>query len=407
MNRKVSLLAGVACIMMSGAAYAWENDLTLVEKIDVQSNKGLGTFDISYVDPKIELYALADRTNASIDFVSTQSNEFLGRATGFQGQKFKADGTTADNTISGPDGIVIVNHRDVWAGDGDSTLKIVDIKTMTIKESIPITDPTHPDVKLRVDEMTWDVADHVVAAANNANSPPFISFVDVDSHKVLGQIVFNGENNTPDATDTGIEQPQWSPKTGLIYVSVPQIVPGTDAASMSKGGVAVIDPRTRKVLKVYEVDNCSPAGLTIGPNNQALIGCSAPFGTPPTTQTFVINLLTGELSAPIPIGGSDEVWFDQGTNHYYLGARNNLMNEQPDPILGSVDASSNTFDGSAPTSTTAHSVAADKLQHKVFVPIGLVPPNSKPGTDPTNPCPDKGCIAVFVPTVADQLADRR
>ena len=179
------------------------------------------------------------------------------------------------------------------------------------------------------------------------------------------------------------------------------------STSDATDGVAVIDPRTRKVLKVYEVDNCSPAGLTIGPNNQALIGCSAPFGTPPTTQTFVINLLTGELSAPIPIGGSDEVWFDQGTNHYYLGARNNLMNEQPDPILGSVDASSNTLDGSAPTSTTAHSVAADKLQHKGFVPIGLVPPNSKPGTDPTNPCPDKGCIAVFVPTVADQLADRR
>jgi hypothetical protein len=323
---------------------------------------------------------------------------------GFQGQKFKADGVTADNTISGPDGVVIVNHKQVWAGDGDSTLKIVDIKSMSIKDTIKIADPTVSGATFRVDEMTWDVADHVVAAANNANVPPFITFVDVDSHKVLGQIVFDGNNNTPDATNTGIEQPQWSAKTGLIYVSVPQIVQGTDTVSMSRGGISVIDPHSMKVVNTYEVDNCSPAGLTIGPDNQALIGCSAPFGTPPTTQTFVINLLTGELSVPIPIGGSDQVWFDRGTNHYYLGARNNLADGQPDPIAGSVDASTNTFDGSAPTSTTAHSVAADQFQHKVFVPIGLVPPNSKPGTDPTNPCPENGCIAVFVPTVADRLA---
>jgi hypothetical protein len=323
MNRKVSLLAGVACIMISGAAYAGENDLSLMDRIDV-GGKGLGTFDISYVDPKIELYALADRTNASVDFVNTENNQFLGRASGFQGQKFKADGVTADNTISGPDGVVIVNHKEVWAGDGDSTLKIVDIKSMSIKDTIKIADPTVPGATFRVDEMTWDVADHVVAAANNANVPPFITFVDVDSHKVLGQIVFDGNNNTPDATNTGIEQPQWSAKTGLIYVSVPQIVQGTDTVSMSRGGISVIDPHSMKVVNTYEVDNCSPAGLTIGPDNQALIGCSAPFGSPPTTRTFVINLLTGELSVPIPIGGSDQVWFDRGTNHYYLGARNNL-----------------------------------------------------------------------------------
>jgi len=412
MNRKILLLTAAACLYGTVAAHAWENDLTLVDKIDVQSDKGLATFDISYVDAKIDLYVLADRTNASVDFVNTKNNEFLGRATGFQGEKFKADGVTADNTISGPNGVVVINHNEVWAGDGDSTLKVVDIKSMTIKDAIPITDPTNSGATFRVEEMTWDERDHIVAAANNANVPPFISFVNVDTHKVVGQIVFNGQNNTPDATNTVMPQRmlhalKWSPKTGLIYVSVPQIVQGTDTVSMSKGGVAVIDPRSMKVLTTYEVDNCSPAGLTIGPNNQALIGCSAPFGTPPTTQTFVINLLTGELSAPIPIGGSDQVWFDRGTNHYYLGAHNNLTGGQPDPIVGSVDAITNTFDGSHSTSTTAHSIAADQFQHKVFVPIGLVPPNSKPNTDPTNPCPDKGCVAVFVPTVADQLADRR
>jgi hypothetical protein len=31
----------------------------------------------------------------------------------------------------------------------------------------------------------------------------------------------------------------------------------------------------------------------------------------------------------------------------------------------------------------------------VFVPIGFVPPGSAAGTDPTNPCPAHGCVAVF------------
>ena len=65
------------------------------------------------------------------------------------------------------------------------------------------------------------------------------------------------------------------------------------------------------------------------------------------------------------------------------------------PILGSVDATSHKVDPSPATSTSAHSVAADAESHNVFVPIGLVASTSPPGTDPTNPCPKTGCIAVF------------
>jgi len=118
MNRKILLLTAAACLYGTVAAHAWENDLTLVDKIDVQSDKGLATFDISYVDAKIDLYVLADRTNASVDFVNTKNN--------------------------------------------------VDIKSMTIKDAIPITDPTNSGATFRVEEMTWDERDHIVAAANNA-----------------------------------------------------------------------------------------------------------------------------------------------------------------------------------------------------------------------------------------------
>src|ERR1700712_3762651 len=58
-----------------------EEKLVLVKTIDVQG-AGLGTFDISYVDPSIELYVLADRTNASVDLFDSQNPAFIGRIGG-------------------------------------------------------------------------------------------------------------------------------------------------------------------------------------------------------------------------------------------------------------------------------------------------------------------------------------
>jgi hypothetical protein len=194
----------------------------------------------------------------------------------------------------------------------------------------------------------------------------------------------------------------------MFYVSVPDFT--TDAGA-GVGGVSVIDPASQKVVRTLRVKNCNPAGLALGPRHQALIGCSGSFGTPPATQSLIIDItsqssdIDGAVVAKVAIGGSDEVWFDKGTRHYFLAARNNLTAGKADPILGSIDAATNKLDPSAPTSLTAHSVAADANAHNVFVPIGCA--SSKADscvggvpatTDPTNTDPDcraQGCIAVF------------
>jgi hypothetical protein len=387
-----TLLPVLAATTTPTPSMAWSGDepLTLVTTIDV-GGKGLGAFDISFVDPTIELYVLADRTNGSVDFVDSHENTFLSRVSGFKGVVLKADGT-ANNALSGPDGVVIVNHNEVWAGDGDSTLKVIDIKAQQITDSIST------GGKMRVDEMAWDSRDQIIAVANNADTPPFVTLVSTNpDHKILGKITFDGSNGTPDATNTGIEQPQWSPQTGLFYVSVPQ----TDPNNAESGGVAVIDPSSMKVLQTFEVDQCTPAGLTLGPNNQALVGCSGAFGKAPnvTVQTVVIDITDGHIVNSYPIGGNDEVWFDAGSQHYYLGADKNVDGSGTAmPLLGVIDARTMQLDEGVPSSTTAHSVAADKFSHHVFLPIGFVPPNSKAGTDPTNICATTGCIAVYVPS---------
>jgi hypothetical protein len=379
----------VALLTVGCPAKADEH-LSLIAKIDVGGN-GLGVFDISYDDPSIDLYVLSDRTNGSVDMVDASDDSFIGRVGGFKGV-VTVNGA-ADSDLSGPDGVVIVDHKQVWAGDGDSTMKIIDIATRKIIDTIST------GGKFRVDEMAWDPRDHLVAAANNSDTPPFATVFDTNTDQIVGKITFNGTNGTPDATG-GLEQTQWSPQTGMFYTSVPQIGP-----NVVNGGVAVIDPHALKVVTTYPVQSCSPAGLALGPRHQALLGCSASFGTSPKvlTQSLVIDIETGNVVKNITqIGGNDEVWYDRGSNHYYLAASANEDNTgETVPELGFVDGGTNMFDGSVATSTTAHSVAASRLNRHVFLPIGLVPPGSPAGTDPTNPCPTHGCIAVYVPSGSD------
>jgi len=378
---------GLAAAMLLGSSGPTRADepLKLIAKIDV-GGKGLGAFDISFVDPELNLYVVSDQTNASVDFIDTTFNHFIGRVGGFKGVVLNSNGTP-NNSLSGPDGVVVIQHRTVWAGDGDSTVKVIDLRTGKIVDTIST------GGQFRADEMSWDAQDHILTAANNADTPPFLTMIDTDSHKVLGRISFDGSNGTPNATN-GLEQSQWSPETGMFYVSVPQIGP-----VVANGGVAVIDPRSMSVVAVYTVQQCTPAGLTLGPHLHALLGCSASFGTSPNvlTQSVVMDLRTGNTIANIPqVGGSDEVWYDAGSRHYYLAARSNTDNTgKITPILGAIDARTNRFDGSATTSTTAHSVAADRFLGRVYLPIGFVPPTAPPGTDPTNPCPTHGCIAVY------------
>jgi hypothetical protein len=379
----ICVAAGTVAWLAGGGVARADEHMVLVDTIDV-GGAGLGA---------IGLYVLADRTNGSVDFIDASDDTFIGRVGGFQGVVIDPVTKAANNSLSGPDGVVIVQHKEVWAGDGDSTLKVIDIKKASIVDTIST------GGKFRVDEMAWDSRDHIIAVANNADTPPFITMINTDTHKILGKVVFDGTNGTPDATN-GIEQSKWSPKTGMFYVSVPQV--GSDTA---QGGVSVIDPKTMQVVATHLVQYCSPAGLALGPANQALIGCSASYGTSPNvvTQSLVINIKSGDVAAYVTqVGGSDEVWYDPGTRHYYLGARSDQDSSgKTTPVLGTIDALSNMFDGNVATSTTAHSVAADRRSHHVFVPIGFVAPGSAAGTDATNPCPAHGCIAVYLPSSSD------
>ena len=102
---------------------------------------------------------------------------------------------------------------------------------------------------------------------------------------------------------------------------------------------------------------------------------------------------TGKLDKTVKgVGGSDEVWFNEGDGRYYTASRNNPGG----PVLGVIDAEDqtlvqvvptfNTPASSPPPRGTAHSVAANPHNNHVFVPL--------PANNVFPDCLD-GCIAVF------------
>src|SRR5213592_1486670 len=92
-------------------------------------------YDIAYFDGNTQLMYLADRSNASVDIFSAQTNSFVGRVGGtgnlFVGiQPKPVNPATINNDISGPDGVVVANFggaKQLWAGDGPSLLKGFDL----------------------------------------------------------------------------------------------------------------------------------------------------------------------------------------------------------------------------------------------------------------------------------------
>jgi hypothetical protein len=440
---KFASSAGAITAALALAVTAWagekRNDEMFVLKTVIPiPGSPLVSFDISWVDPVLHKYYLADRNNKSVDVIDTSTTppsfltQFIPTNPGFVGARTIDDqgnvGCTigaldpscaGSNDISGPDGVLTVDHKELWVGDGESRVWVLDAKdghvlTLPGGASNPI--PTSPvgTNHRRADELCYDSADHLVLVANNADVPPFASIISTQTYTVVsgGKIVFDGNNGVPHAD--GIEQCQWSPVTGKFYISIPQLHGQDDGV----GAVAVIDPKTKKVVAVFPipVDDCAaPQGMAVGPAPQILLGCNGahPDGV---FNTVIINESSGHVMTTLANeGGNDEVWFNPGDGHYAL-ARGQFL---PDEFLGIVDSRFRAQDQSVQTGTAngttrrTHSVAADLNTNLIYMPIpatgggGSVTPTPTAGFQSaicgdTTTLQGAGCVAVFGTTNDDR-----
>jgi len=315
----------------------------LIEKISIPGNK-FENFDISYIDPSTGRYYLADRSNAAVDVFDTKANKYLFRVGGFVGAKERS-------SVSGPDGVVALPERkEVWAGDGDSTVKVIDVSV----DPARLVATFSTGGKARVDEMAYDPKDGLVLAANNADKPAFVSLISTKDRSVVAKVVIG------EASD-GIEQPAYVPETGLFYFSVPIL-----SGDKTHGAVAVFDPQSMKVQKFIPVNNCGPTGLAKGPGAKLVVGCGADATADGKSPGTVILDLRTETTTVVPqVGGEDEVWYNARANQYYTASRDMVGGA----VLGVIDAGTDAWVANLPTSKNAHSVAADPDTNEIFVPL--------------------------------------
>src|SRR5262252_8896212 len=373
------------------------------------------SFDISWVDQERQLYFLADRSNKVVDVVDARTGKFLkqiaptGPFAPFAG--FKACVPPAGaHDCSGPNGVTPAEAPLPWRFVTDAPSRLLCINFMTGQTISEVS--TRPGEPTRADELVYDPQDGLILAINNAASPPSGTFVKVNKSTCgltrLNTIFLDAAHGVD--AENGAEQPAWDPGTGKFYLSIPQIGPNVE-----DGGVVRIAPNATTVEHTYPVKFCSPAGLTLGPRDDALIGCSTVFDTagkvwdPAGTATaapkdVILNVKTGTTTDVLGVGAGDEVWFNRGDGNYYATGSGSPLRPLPAATakgstpLGVIDAKDRSLiqlmptynvpaAGTAHPAGTAHSVAVNAANNFVFVPL---PANT------AFPACLTGCIAVFV-----------
>jgi len=428
-----SALLGAVSLAATGAAFgactgpgAPTNTQTKCIAAVQIPGKPLRSFDISFVNPHRAEFYFADRSNAAIQVIDTKHLAWKRSLGGFVGVKLNAAGTAVNNNISGPDGVVS-HGRWLYAGDGDSTLKVFDLDSSSSTAAQP---PLPTGGTTRVDEMDITSDGEWLLVANNAEDPPYGTLFAANGDRsfsaVQKHLKINIDNAiVPAGEGLSIEQPAWEPRTGRFYVSLPQIANNPAGCTFGgpnfcQGGLLIVDPHSSKTVYgafdaatntgVLALSDCGPNGATVGPHGNLMLGCT-PQNVPTNTTTQVINAKTKHFVEVGNITGSDEVWYNAGDRRYYLGASRacgkaagcpaTASNPNGGAALGVVDADTNFFIEKIPQSQNSHSVAADSKRNRIFVP--QVAPAAVVGSGgDTTPVgagicgSTNGCVAVYV-----------
>jgi hypothetical protein len=337
------------------------------------------SFDISFVDETSHLYTLSDRSTSGIDVVNTLTGAFLGTA---GAGAFQGLGTTvagfSRNPNAGPNGNVSLGNGLVAAGDGNSSLKIVNVSSISssVVASIPVPNPyTGPNLpanicqgttgattgtptvgagNFRVDEMAYDPTDNVIIAENDNACPAFVTFFQGTSpYSILGQVALTTANG-------GAEQPVWDPAEGLFVSDIPSTTtnPGGELDRFS--------PKTFKLVAVSPLPlPCGGSGLALGLNEIADVACGG--NTLSNTgvlsgsgHMMTINLVTAALLNDVVGPSPDEVWWSPTSNRFY-GASST-------PGTLAVLNGSGSLLTTVPTASGSHSVAVESQNDHVFIP---------------------------------------
>ena len=357
--------------------------------------------DISWVDPGTERYYFADRSNFGVDIIDAESNFFVGRVSGMAGALPSGGGTTTTNG-PGPNGVLVTANHKLWAGDGNSTVRVADVDPDSpnylsiigsINTSIPACDTGTTHYCGRADELGYDPKDHIILVANNAPlSPvlphtlisPYATFISaIPPYPVLGHVTFAGAG--------GLEQPLWDRELRRFWITVPGPTGGSPK-------VARIDPISMMVDKTYTL-NCLALTGTAGANITGI--ALAPFEhllVSACGRPIILSALTGHLFNVITqVGGGDEVWHNPGDGRFYVTGASTVA-----PLvqsLGVIDAETSTWLQNVPDVRGKNPAAFAENNH-IFTIVQITAAIANLTAPDDSVCTQvgligRGCVAVF------------
>src|SRR5207253_2790180 len=179
---------------------------------------------------------------------------------------------TGSNDTSGPNGVVVIGrpgHQFLIVTDANSRVVSINLQNDSIVNEVS----TGGAPGLRADELAFDPVDNLLLPVNNADDKPFATLIKVNPNTGMLTQPKNIEGvdriTFTDATN-GEEQPVWEPGTRRFYISIPEI--NGPGGTGPDGAVKRINPHTATVEATFAVTVCQPAGLTVGPHGDLLVG---------------------------------------------------------------------------------------------------------------------------------------
>jgi hypothetical protein len=182
-----------------------------------------------------------------------------------------------DFAHEGPQGLLVL-RGDLWAGNGDSTVKVLDLASGRLEASISTGGTA------RADEMATNGS--TVLVTNPDDPAPFLTLIDAHSYQVVRHLTIPGAVSLEQPVSLG----------GRWFVSVP-------ATSSRPGGEIAVLAADGTLERTIPVGDCGPGGLAAGAGLLA-VGCSP-------GQPSLLLRPDGTVARALPtVSGVDEVWFD-------------------------------------------------------------------------------------------------
>ena len=302
-----------------------------------------------------------------------------------------ASPTSINNNKSGPNGVVSHNGW-LYAGDGNSTLKVFNIDAGTATPNFTVSTVAPSVTSLtRVDEMDITPDGLTLLAANNAEDPPFATQFLAEGDSTLAaatapvpKIQWSVDPSImPPGFGLSLEQPRWVQSIRRFVVGVPiinsnsaNLGPGAGALcnygqgpttlAPCDGGLAVIDPTNTTSAMLPPGLDAPPAGTI----QVALTGWNA------GTQTGIIPLTAVTVntggSTPVPTGD-----ISAPAGQFYSGCGPNGVAINPNNgILGLACTP-----GNNPNDVTTGAVFANLLSNPLFFNVNNFPSPQVTGGD--------------------------